>query len=101
MFGLVREQESVLTEGDSSARVCRAVSGSDGSGSHYNIAHVIIWAADHGLDVINLSLGGLSGSSTLESAVNHAYDNGVPGLPMQQDKALSASSQSDFWLAFF
>jgi thermitase len=40
------------------------------------IAKGIIWAADNGARVINMSLGG-GGSSTLESAVNYAWGKGV------------------------
>lgn len=48
-----------------------------GSGSYANVAKGIEWATDHGADVINLSLGGRSPSSTLEAAVKYAYDHGV------------------------
>jgi thermitase len=48
-----------------------------GSGSFSAIANGITWATDNGADVINLSLGGSSGSSTLESAVNYANSRNV------------------------
>jgi thermitase len=48
-----------------------------GSGSWSGIANGIMWAADHGSKVINLSLGGTSSSSTLENAVNYAWGKGV------------------------
>jgi thermitase len=50
---------------------------SNGSGSHSNIAKGIIYAADNGASVINMSLGGASGSSTLKSAVDYAYNRNV------------------------
>ncbi len=50
---------------------------STGSGTLSNVASGIIWAADHGAEVINLSLGGSSGSSTLEDAVDYAYNKGA------------------------
>ncbi|MHB9028241.1 MAG: S8 family serine peptidase [Candidatus Latescibacterota bacterium] len=48
-----------------------------GSGSYAAISHGIVWAADHGAKVINMSLGGGSPSSTLESALRYAYSKGV------------------------
>jgi thermitase len=49
----------------------------NGSGAYSWIASGIIWAADNGADVINMSLGGKFGSSTLENAVNYAWGKGV------------------------
>ena len=51
----------------------------DNSGSGYYswIANGIIWAADNGAKVINLSLGGSFDSSTLRDAVNYAWGKGV------------------------
>jgi len=48
-----------------------------GSGSYSAIAAGIRWAADHGADVINLSLGGSAGSTVLQDAVNYADSRGV------------------------
>jgi len=48
-----------------------------GSGTYSAIANGIIFAADHGAKVINLSLGGSSGSQTLENALAYAYGKGV------------------------
>ena len=47
-----------------------------GTGSHSEIAQGIMWAADHGADIINMSLGGTSTSATLESAIDYAYGLG-------------------------
>jgi thermitase len=47
------------------------------SASHFAIAQGITWAADNGADVINLSLGGTSSSSTMQSAVDYAWQHGV------------------------
>lgn len=49
---------------------------SGGSGTMANVANGIIWAADNGAKVINLSLGGGS-SSTLENAVIYAWNKGA------------------------
>lgn len=48
-----------------------------GSGSYSDVADGIRWAADHGADVINLSLGGPTPSSVLRDAVAYAYGKGV------------------------
>jgi serine protease len=48
-----------------------------GNGTYTQIANGIIWAADHGAHVGNLSLGGSLGSSTLSSAVTYATNAGV------------------------
>ena len=50
---------------------------SSGSGTYDAIANGIIWAADHGARVINMSLGGSQGSTTLYNAIEYAYSNGV------------------------
>jgi subtilisin len=48
-----------------------------GSGSYADIADGVKYAADNGADVINMSLGGDSGDSTLQNACQYAYDKGV------------------------
>jgi len=49
----------------------------NGSGTYADIADGIIWAADHGAQVINMSLGGPNGSTTLRNALEYAYNKGV------------------------
>jgi subtilisin family serine protease len=48
-----------------------------GSGYWSVAAKGIVWAADHGADVINLSFGGPTGSSTLGNAVAYARSKGA------------------------
>ena len=60
---------------------CRVMSvkvmDSQGSGSLDVVASGIIYAAQNGARVINLSLGAASGAQTLENAVNFAWDHGA------------------------
>ncbi|MBO3738784.1 S8 family serine peptidase [Actinoplanes flavus] len=53
------------------------VLGADGSGGHDDIAEGIVYAVDHGADIINLSLGGQDGSTILSEAVTYAAGHGV------------------------
>ncbi|MCB0209702.1 MAG: S8 family serine peptidase [Anaerolineae bacterium] len=50
---------------------------SSGNGSYSGVANGIIYAADHGANIINMSLGGSASSSILEDAVKYAYNKGV------------------------
>jgi subtilisin family serine protease len=45
--------------------------------SYSNIASAITYAADHGVRVINVSIGGSSSSSTLQNAVTYAWNKGA------------------------
>ena len=53
------------------------VLGDDGYGYYSWIASGIIWAANNGAQVINMSLGGTSASSTLQDAINCAWGKDV------------------------
>ncbi|WP_026079446.1 S8 family peptidase [Spirulina subsalsa] len=48
-----------------------------GGGTVADIAEGIRFAADHGADVINMSLGGPGESKLMQDAVNYAYNKGV------------------------
>ncbi|WJH33047.1 S8 family peptidase [Paenibacillus sp. CC-CFT747] len=50
---------------------------SSGAGNTYNVAQGIIWAADHGAKVINMSLGNYADANFLHDAVKYAYDKDV------------------------
>lgn len=60
---------------------CQLVNGKvlndSGSGAYSWVANGITWATDNGVKVINMSLGGSAKSTTLENAVNYAWNKNV------------------------
>jgi thermitase len=48
-----------------------------GGGTFANTAAGVVWAIDHGAQVINLSLGGTGPSAILEDAINYARSQGA------------------------
>jgi len=50
---------------------------STGYANYSNIASAITYAADHGARIVNISIAGTSSSSTLQSAVNYAWNKGT------------------------
>jgi thermitase len=49
----------------------------DGTGSQWTVAEGMYWAADHGANIINLSLGTHGSASVLREAVEEVTDQGV------------------------
>lgn len=88
---------------------------STGYASYLNIADAIIYAAEHGVRVANISIGGTSSSSTLQTAVNYAWSQGTvvfasagngganaPYYPAgcQYVVAVGATDQNNNWASF-
>ncbi|MDD3525807.1 MAG: S8 family serine peptidase [Bacteroidales bacterium] len=65
----------------------------DNSGAWSIIASGITWAADNGADIISMSIGGTSYSSTLEDAVDYAFNLGCTLL------AASGNSNNDIGIS--
>jgi thermitase len=73
------------------------VLGDDGSGYHSAIAQGIIWAADNGANVINMSLGGASGSTALQQAVDYAWSKGVVMVAAAGNEGISSPSYPGYY----
>lgn len=68
-----------------------------GSGTLNNIADGIRYAADYGAKVINLSLGGPSGSTTLKQAVDYAWSKGAVVVAAAGNENTSAPSYPAYY----
>lgn len=81
------------------------VLGPSGSGSMADVAAGIVYAADEGADIINLSLGSMVGSQVTEDAVKHAIGKGVtviasagnsggalPGFPARYENVVAVGA---------
>lgn len=71
--------------------------GDNGSGYYSWIANCIIWSADNGASVINLSLGGSSSSQTLLDAVNYAWSKGVVVVAAAGNSGVSTPSYPAYY----
>jgi len=65
---------------------------SAGSGTYSNIIAGIEWAINNDIDVINMSLGGSSGSTALEQACNSAYNAGILVVAAAGNEGTSAGT---------
>lgn len=73
------------------------VLGDDGSGAYSWIADCLTWAADHGANVVNMSLGGSFNSQTLQNAVNYAWNKGVVLVAAAGNNGSSAASYPAYY----
>lgn len=78
---------------------------STGAGSTYSVAEGIIWATDHGANIINMSLGNYAEAEFLHDALRYAYERGVvlvaasgndntdrPGFPAAYPEVMAVSA---------
>jgi len=78
---------------------------SSGAGSTYSVAQGIIWATDHGANIINMSLGNYAEAEFLHDALKYAHKHGVvivaasgndnterPGYPAAYSEVLAVSA---------
>lgn len=81
------------------------VLGPNGSGSMADVAKGIVYSADNGADIINLSLGSFVGSQAEKDAIDYAVSKGVtviasagnsggslPGFPARYDNVVAVGS---------
>lgn len=70
----------------------------DGSGSSSDVSEALVWAADHGASVINMSFGGLgfAHDKTLANAVSYAFNkNAVLIAAAGNDVAINGGNMND------
>jgi len=69
-----------------------------GSGFISDVASGIVYAADHGADVISLSLGGSGRSQTLRAALDYAVNHNVlPVCAMGNSNSASETPEPAYW----
>lgn len=80
--------------GDYSRILSLKTQGIDGTGLMSNVVSAIIWAVDHGAEVINLSLTSRNANAALEAALEYAHDHYVTVVAAagNEGEELSASN---------
>jgi subtilisin family serine protease len=73
---------------------------SQGSSDDVTLAQGVLYAVDHGADVINISFGGPGGSSTMQSAINTALSRGVVVVASAGNSGYSASGNISYPAAY-
>jgi thermitase len=79
-----------------------------GAGNTYNVAQGIIWAADHGARVINMSLGNYADANFLHDAIKYAFNKDIvliaasgndnseqPGYPAAYPEVLAVAASDN------
>ncbi len=92
-------------------KVLKMQSGGCG-GDYYDVANAVAYAANHGAQIINLSLGGIDDELTMRNAVDYAYGKGclmvaaagnngstAPFYPAAYDKVIgvAGTTETDGW----
>lgn len=67
------------------------VLGRFGFGNTNSVVDGIRWAADNGADIINLSLGGAEGSTSMEDVINEVHEMGVVVIAAAGNESSSVS----------
>lgn len=62
---------------------------SNGTGTSTRLAEGIIWAVDHGADIINISASSMANSTAVEDACTYAYEQGVTVVAATGNAGLS------------
>ena len=68
-----------------------------GSGSWSGVIAGILWAADNGAHVINMSLGGSQGTQAVEDAINYAWGKGLVVVAAAGNSGSSSPSYPAFY----